>query len=110
DDAALPAPGAAEVASFGSRRKFALLGIPVALLVVAGGALLARRGSQRTSLPATRLIVDGPRVEPLPVGDVRIGEPAAAVASVTDPAPEASGRMDRSGRGTLAQSKAPGRS
>ena len=110
DDAALPASGAAEVASFGSRRKFVLLGIPAALLVVAGGALLARRGSQRTPLPATPLVVDGPRVEPLPVADVRTAQPAAAVASVTDPAPEASGRMDPSGRSTLAQSRAPGRS
>jgi serine/threonine protein kinase len=106
-DTALPASGAAESASFGSRRKLVLLGIPAALLAVAGGALLARRASQRTPPAAGQVVGDGPRLEPLPVGDVRAAKPAVAVA---EPAPEAPGRVDPSSRNTPPQSGGPGRS
>src|SRR5207248_3361380 len=66
-------------------------------------------GVQTCALPISPLVVDGPRVEPLPVGDVRTGGPAGAVASVTNPAPEASGPMDRSGRGTRSEERRVGK-
>jgi serine/threonine-protein kinase len=103
-DAALPAASAAESGSFGSRRKFVFLGIPVALAVVTGGALLARRASQRTAPASGPVAGDGPRPEPLPVGDV--AAPAAAV-PVAEPTPQASERVDHSPRSTPPQP--PGR-
>jgi serine/threonine protein kinase len=106
DDTVLPAASAAESASFASRRKLVFVGIPAALLVVAGGALLARRASQRTRPAAEAPVTDGPRLEPLPVGDVR----AATAVSMAEPADKASEPVDRSSRSTTPQSRGPARS
>jgi serine/threonine-protein kinase len=94
-DAALPAAGAAESGSFASRRKLVFLGIPAALVVIAGGALLARRASQRAEPDVGPRVGDGSRLEAAPVGDV--AAPAAAV-PVAEPAPQASERVDSSRR------------
>ena len=99
--------GPSVTAGLWSRRKI-LMGVPAALAVVAGGALLARRASQRGK-PAPPLTDDSPHPEPLRVGDPPQEQPRSAN-RVAEPAPEARERAERSSQSAAsAPPSEPGR-